>query len=213
MSAVSPTNKLITIIDYDAGNILNVLRALRHIGFNAVLASSPEEISKETSIIVIPGVGAFGQGMQNLKDRGFISYLDQWQKESKPLVGICLGMQLLFSESSEMGAHKGLGYLQGRMDKIPLQNKDSKKYPVPHIGWSEIKTKDNNSQGVFYFVHSYYAVQTAESEVISQTMYGDIKIPAIVGKGKTLGFQFHPEKSAENGLELLKSSITNLLST
>lgn len=126
-------------------------------------------------------------------------------------MGICLGMQLLFAESSELGQNKGLAYLSGRMDKIPHQVYGNKKFPVPHIGWAEVKTKSHESKGVCYFVHSYYAVETKEQEVIAWANYGEVQIPAIVQKNKTLGFQFHPEKSGESGLSLLKKSIISLL--
>ncbi len=202
---------LVTIVDYDAGNILNAFRAVKHIGFKVELAASPAEVSPETKVLMIPGVGAFGQGMQNLNDKKFVPFIDQWVAADKPLVGICLGMQLLFQESCEMGQYKGLGYLKGKMDKIPVQMIDGKKFPVPHVGWAGIKMKTSDSVSQCYFVHSYYAVDTDPNEVIGWGEYGHVKIPAIVGRKNILGFQFHPEKSAEYGLSLLQSSILSIL--
>lgn len=207
----NPQDLLVTIVDYDAGNILNAVRAIKHIGFNVTLASQPSEVPNETTILVIPGVGAFGQGMKNLKERQFDSFIDSWVAANKPLVGICLGMQLLFSESEEMGHTKGLGYLSGKMHKIPYQVIGDKKFPVPHVGWSEVKSQSSDFKGQCYFVHSYYAVETRPEEVVGWATYGNIQIPAIVKKNNTLGFQFHPEKSAEYGLSLLKNSMLSLL--
>jgi glutamine amidotransferase len=205
-------NILVTIIDYDAGNILNAVRAIKHIGFNVVLASKPQEVPPETAILIIPGVGAFGHGIKNIKERGFDIFINNWVKNNKPLVGICLGMQLLFEESCELGQFKGLGYLTGKMQKIPYQIINEKKYPVPHIGWAKVNSKRADLMHSFYFVHSYFATETKANEVLGVAQYGDIQIPAIVQKNNILGFQFHPEKSAQDGLTVLKKMLLELAS-
>ena len=200
----TPSLGVVTIIDYDAGNILNAVRAIKHIGYDTVLATKPSEVPVDTKVLVIPGVGAFGQGMAGLREREFERFLQAWVGQNKPLMGICLGMQLLFQNSIEMGNHKGLGFIEGHMDKIPFQNRDGKKLPVPHIGWCKIEESSQKMIGLCYFVHSYFATDVKPEHVLAWAQYGDIKIPAVVRKNNVIGFQFHPEKSSEFGLQVLR---------
>lgn len=205
-------SKLVTIIDYNVGNILNVARAFKHVGCEVAIVEEPKSISKSTDLLVLPGVGAFGSGMQELQNRGFVDFLGEYQSQSKPLIGICLGMQMLFESSNEMGLHKGLGFIKGKIDRIPNQIIQEKKYPVPHIGWKKMSSQQETHAdgGVVYFVHSYYVSEIAEEHLVSSVKYGEIKIPAIVRSGNTVGFQFHPEKSGNFGLEMLNRHIQTI---
>jgi len=192
---------LIGIVDYEMGNIFSLRAALGRLGCEYKLVSEKADISG-CSALILPGVGAFGDAIKNLKTKELDKVLINWIKQGKPLLGICLGMQLLFGGSEEHGFFQGLGILPGTVKKIPPGVK------VPHMGWNELKVakdhylfQDFFSQGYVYFVHSYYACTTAEY-ILATTSYG-IEIPAIVGKGNILGMQFHPEKSGAVGMKLL----------
>lgn len=205
-------NKLVTIIDYNVGNILNVARAFKHVGCEVSVVEKPDEINVKTNLLVLPGVGAFGSGMSELENRGFVDFLCKYNAQQMPLMGICLGMQMLFDSSKEMGEHKGLSFLSGKIDKIPNQIINNKKYPVPHIGWKRMSSSIDQdlNNGVVYFVHSYYVNEVDNKNLISYVRYGDIKIPAVVRNGNTVGFQFHPEKSGVYGLEMLRRFVNDL---
>ncbi|MEK6628255.1 MAG: imidazole glycerol phosphate synthase subunit HisH [Bdellovibrionota bacterium] len=205
-------NKLVTIIDYNVGNILNVARAFKFIGCEVKIVQTATEIGV-TDLLVLPGVGSFSSGMLELEKRGFVEYLNEYHRhQKKNLMGICLGMQMLFENSLEHGESKGLGFLAGQVVKIPNQNIQGRKFPVPHVGWKKMQSHQSadKDEGTVYFVHSYF-VENAPEEIISTSItYGDVKIPAVVKKDNIIGFQFHPEKSAEYGLALLKKSILSL---
>lgn len=197
---------MIGIVDYQVGNVGNVMRALRTLGYNAEVIPFPEEVNDEVSGLILPGVGAFSPAMQNLKDRGWADFLRSWDKEDRPLLGICLGMQLLCEESRENGLHKGLGIIQGSV--ISLETRK-----LPHMGWNTIYWKDQvplserfNSEGkYFYFVHSF---ALAESEnAAATTEIEDKTFVSIVRKKNVTGFQFHPERSGNQGLQLLGSTL------
>ncbi len=203
--------KKVTILDYNVGNILNVFNAFKNVGADISIAQHADEVSAQTDLLVLPGVGAFGNGIKEVKSRGFDKLLINFNELNKPIIGICLGMQMLFENSYEMGEHNGLGLLPGRINKIPSQVIDGKKFPVPHVGWNKMisNQKEDADEGIVYFVHSYYA-QNIPSEILSSYVcYGDLKIPAIVKKDNILAFQFHPEKSGEYGLELIKKYLNN----
>lgn len=189
------------VVDYGAGNLLSVERALQRVGFTVALASRPEEI-QDAALVVLPGVGAFGPAARRLQEAGLWEALRSWARGGSPLLGLCLGMQLLFEESEEDGRHQGLGLLPGRVVRLPGGVK------VPHMGWNTLTvvraspvTAHVRSGAHAYFVHSYYA-QTPRRYVVAETVYG-ATIPAVVERRGVVGFQFHPEKSGEVGRQLL----------
>ncbi len=211
---------MIVIIDYGCGNLLSLKRALDEFKI-------PNEVSKDKTkilnaeLLILPGVGAFENAMNLLKKNDLISTILEFTiKRKKPLIGICLGMQILFTKSFEMGEHNGLNLIEGTVKKINKisNNKDIK---VPHISWNEIIFEKNTTLKTtliedlngrsFYFVHSYMAIPEKNINLIARCKYFDVEVPAIVQKDKVVGFQFHPEKSGKNGLKLLKKTIDNLL--
>jgi glutamine amidotransferase len=207
--------KQIVIVDYGVGNLRSVQKALEHVGAPAVIRSDPAAIDPAVSDrpagIVLPGVGAFGDGMAELRRRGLVAPLRCWVAAGRPLLGICLGMQLLFESSEEMGEHEGLGLLSGRVVRFPPGD-----LKVPHVGWNQLRLAGSSSQGQHpllagvadgayaYFVHSYYAEPAEPGDVLAMTDYG-LSFAAIVGRGRVWGAQFHPEKSQEVGLQLLSN--------
>lgn len=194
------------LIDYGIGNIFNIVRALRHIGIEVILCQTPK-LLREADCVLLPGVGAFGNCMEALKQRGFIEPIKQYVQNNGFLLGICVGMQLLADKSEEFGVHQGLGLIPGTVkhlkDVIPNKNKIT----VPHIAWREVVVTDQAQlllNSSYYFVHSYvFCCDNPENE-IAHCLYENVQVVAIVGKGNVYGVQFHPEKSGENGLRLLK---------
>jgi glutamine amidotransferase len=202
---------VIAIIDYGAGNIFSVKNALDYIGEASELTSDPEK-QKKAEKLILPGVGAFPDAMKMLGEKGLIKAIKEEAEQGKPLLGICLGMQILFEKGYEFGETEGLGLIEGYVDAIvPPEGTELK---IPHMGWNDVKiinedpvAKSVKEGDMFYFVHSYKAV-TNEENIILATSYGE-KIPALV-KSKTrptYGAQFHPEKSGEKGIELLRNFI------
>ncbi len=199
--------KNIAIIDYGCGNILSLKRALSKIGYNSDLTRDSDKISKATHLI-LPGVGAFGNAMELLKKYNLLSSIKSHGNDGKPLLGICLGMQLLLSNSYEFGKHEGLNLIEGSVEKISDQTK--KKIKIPHIGWNKIKFnymakeyKKFDGKN-FYFVHSFIAKTTNSKNTIAYSNFSNLKIPSIIKRNNVTGFQFHPEKSHTDGLSLIK---------
>ncbi len=201
---------MIAIIDYGMGNLHSVEKALQKVGAQTAIVAEPEGI-KEAEALILPGVGAFGKGMENLHQRGFPQVVREWVAAGKPLLGICLGLQLLFEESEEMGIHEGLGLLPGRVMRFqgPLK--------VPHIGWNQIHPVQPSpilegiTDGSYaYFVHSYYAQPADPTVVLATTDYG-VEFASVVGKGNVFGLQFHPEKSQAVGLRILRNFVGSLI--
>ena len=204
-------SKKITIIDYGMGNLYSVQNALKAIGAEPVVTSDAAVIAQAEKIL-LPGVGAFGDCMANLERSGLIPVIMDSLNSGKPFLGICLGMQLLFDESHEYGVHKGLGLIKGKIASI---DEDLKKngitgLKVPHIGWNSLQfEKDEplfryNKPGDYvYYVHSFYGTDCEES-TIATSEYG-VTITGAVRSGKVYGTQFHPEKSGEAGLKMLKA--------
>ncbi|MBU3185788.1 imidazole glycerol phosphate synthase subunit HisH [Clostridium estertheticum] len=195
---------MIAIVDYGVGNLNSVQNALKSLNILSIISSNAEEISKCRSIIV-PGVGAFPDAMKNMKETGIDEVIKQAAKEGKPILGICLGMQLFFEESCEIEKCPGLGLLKGNIIKLEGSIK------IPHMGWNSLSFENNSPllRGIeenqyVYFVHSYYAVNCEEGIINAYSMY-EKKIPAIVSKGNIFGMQFHPEKSGDFGMKLLKN--------
>jgi glutamine amidotransferase len=199
--------KNIIIIDYNCGNILSIKRALNKMNLNSKLSRDMTEISNATHLI-LPGVGAFGSAMSLLTKYKLIEPIKKHVKKNKPLLGICLGMQLLLTKSFEFGEFDGLNFIEGTVEKITDQTK--KKIKTPHIGWSEIyfekekKIFEKFDKKIFYFIHSYIAITKNKENTIAYTEFEDLKLPAIIKNKNIYGFQFHPEKSHTTGLELIK---------
>lgn len=198
---------MIAIIDYGAGNIQSVYKALKYIDCDAVVTKDADEILKSDGAI-LPGVGSFGDTMDTMEKYGIKDTVIKCVESGKPFLGICLGLQLLFPESEESLGAKGLSILEGKIKKIPSNNGQLK---IPHIGWNnlDIKKKDGLFKGIdgspfVYFVHSYYLDAYDKSIVSSQTSYGTL-IDASVQKGSVFATQFHPEKSGEVGLKMLRN--------
>ncbi|MER2125237.1 MAG: imidazole glycerol phosphate synthase subunit HisH [Exiguobacterium indicum] len=181
---------MIAIVDYGVGNIANIERVLKQLG-EAVIVTNDAELLEQAEALVLPGVGAYAPAMERLKETGLVDFLKE-QAEKKPFLGICLGMQLLFESSDEDGLTEGLGILPGTIEKLPSDVR------LPHMGWHQLT---NHGEAV-YFVHSYGAVCGPEW-IVDSVEYGRL-VPAIVQKGQVTGMQFHPEKSGEVGLKLLK---------
>lgn len=197
----------IGIIDYGMCNILNVARAFEYCGAVTEVLTRPHQLA-DVAAVVLPGVGAFSEAMVELRQRGFVDALRTSVADGRPLLGICLGMQLLLETSEEFGFSEGLGFIPGSVRCIPQQA--DKAFKVPHTGWGELRVSPSGAgglslEGSFYFVHSYMAVLEDESSCVASCQYGEINIASVVKNDQVTGFQFHPEKSAASGLELIRS--------
>ena len=198
---------MLAVIDYGAGNLRSVLHALKYLNAeNVKLVHQPDEL-KGASKIILPGVGAFGAGMQELHKRDLVTTLKLAINSGIPYLGICLGMQFLFEKSDEMGEHEGLGILDGYVTRFEPHDD----YKVPHMGWNQLNFKrsnplfDNiNPDSYAYFVHSYYCVPKNTDDVVITADYGT-PFTAGVQRDNIFGVQFHPEKSQEVGLQILKN--------
>ena len=201
---------MITIVDYKTGNLGSIQNILKRIGEQSVVTSDKEVIADATKLI-LPGVGAFDTGMRNLNDLDLIGVLNRKVVEEKiPVLGICLGMQLL-SKGSEEGEFEGLGWIDARTIRFCF--KDSMEYKIPHMGWNFIKQhkpskllENMYSEPRFYFVHSYYFKSMEDKDVLTSTEY-EIEFTSAVEKENILGVQFHPEKSHKFGMKLLKNFV------
>jgi glutamine amidotransferase len=199
---------VIAIADYGIGNLGSVTKGFRHAGAEVVLTGDPQ-VLRAADALVLPGDGAFAATMAEVTARGLVSVLREAVAESKPLLGICIGMQLLFEESEEHGRHRGLGFLPGRVRRF------DDGLPVPHMGWNRLRPRqphpflDGLGEGEHvYFVHSYYCDAPA-SVTLATSDYGR-DFAAVVGQGSVLGVQFHPEKSQAVGLRLLRNFVRML---
>ena len=197
---------MIAVIDYDAGNIKSVQKALEFLGKQAVVTRDRNEILTAERVI-LPGVGNFGDAMAKLKNFGLVSVLEEVAKQGTPFLGICLGLQLLFEESEESPGVKGLGLLPGRIVRIPKETG----LKIPQIGWNALKYPSKGRlfekvpEGAYvYFVHSYY-LQAQEKEIVKATVEYGVTVEASVEKDNIFGCQFHPEKSSEAGLQILRN--------
>lgn len=198
---------MIGIIDYGMGNLFSVSKALERIGIPYIISESPDEL-EQTKGVILPGVGAFKDATARLEEKGLDQFIHQYVESGRPLLGICLGMQLLFEESGENGSFKGLGLLKGRIVRIPDTDSDGSRLKVPHMGWNKLHFQQEApvlhgiEDGYVYFVHSYYADGVEETALLATADYG-VKVPAVVGQGNVWGMQFHPEKSSATGMQLL----------
>ena len=209
----------VTIIDYGLGNLYSIRRAIEHLGGQVDISDQPSVISSAKKLI-LPGVGAFGEGMSNLAKRGLIEPIKEHMACGKMLLGICLGMQLMMDESEEFGIHKGLGIIRGKVKRLSLYA-GTEHYKIPHVGWSSIShpvstenrwaaaiLKDVPSGSFFYFVHSFAAIPDDVTATAAVTEYGGRSFSSVIVKKNFFGCQFHPEKSADAGLAVLKNFLT-----
>ena len=193
---------MIAIIDYGMGNLRSVQKAFEFLGFAAEIVEEPERLSGATHL-VLPGDAAFGDAMRNLRAAGWDQAILEGIAAKKPFLGICVGLQLMFSESEEMGQHSGLGIMPGKCVRFPVTER------VPQIGWNQVAIKRDvpllagvPEGSFFYFVHSFYVETVNESDCVATTDYG-LDYTSIAGDGRVFGVQFHPEKSQAHGLRLL----------
>lgn len=209
----------VTVIDYGVGNLLSVQRGLEYCGAHVTLTSDAEQILS-ASRIVLPGVGAFQNGMQALEQLGLIEVIQEVANRKIPLLGICLGMQLLLTESEEFGLTKGLGLIPGRVIPVPTHALNGETQKIPHIGWSSLQYSniekkwdgsvlhDNQPGSAAYFVHSFMAIPDLGEHRVADCIYGGHRVPAVIACNQISGCQFHPEKSGEVGLKVLRRFIS-----
>ncbi len=201
---------MIALIDYGISNLRSVQKAFEHLGTEVTLVDTPDRLDRADRLI-LPGVGAFPAGMQGLQERGLIEPIKQAARAGKPLIGICLGMQLLFDASNEMGETQGLGLLPGQVTRLGDPSSGVRGLKVPHMGWNQLDVlrdhplvHDLASGSYAYFVHSYAVYPDQQEMVLATTDYGG-PFAVIVGRENVCGLQFHPEKSQVVGLKLLRN--------
>jgi imidazole glycerol-phosphate synthase subunit HisH len=204
----------VAIVDYGMGNLFSVRQACERTGMQPSITNSKKLIS-DASAVILPGVGAFGDAMQILDRLDLVRVLQDFAATGRPMAGICLGMQLLMTESYEFGRHRGLGLINGEVVRLPETKQGNKKLKVPNIGWSRIYSAANRPwdgslleglpDGAFmYFVHSYYPKPGADDVKLSFSRYGEFEFCSSVEKGNIFGCQFHPERSGTHGLSIYK---------
>ena len=203
--------KKIGIVDFGLGNLFSVKQAIHKIGAESTLVSSPDEL-KQMDALILPGVGAFGEAMNQLQSLKLDQALKEWVASGKPLLGVCLGLQLLLDSSEEFGEHKGLGIIPGKVKKFPTSHK-GQPLRIPHMGWAGINHSQQNHpslEGVnpkseMYFVHSYYVELSDPQHELTWTDYEGFRYTSSVAKSNVWAFQFHPEKSANDGLRIYQN--------
>ena len=225
-------NHIVAIVDYGLGNLFSVKRACEHVGLKGVITNSSELIS-EASAVILPGVGAFGDAMEHLERLDLIQLLRDIALSGKPFIGICLGMQLLMTESYEFGFHHGLDLIRGSVNKFEISmGQNGKKVKVPQVGWNQIFSTQWENTGVYetadkkasslakwsgtlldglpeqeymYFVHSYYTKPDDEGVILSQSDYSNVRFCSSLQKGNIIATQFHPERSGPQGLKFYQN--------
>jgi imidazole glycerol-phosphate synthase subunit HisH len=204
------TTPRVTVIDYGIGNLHSVVKALRHEGAEVTVTADPRDVPNAERLI-LPGVGAFPDGMRGLRERGLVEPLRAYAASGRPMLGICLGMQLMMGESEEFGRHEGLGIVPGRVVEIRREAG----FKVPQIGWNRIFAPNGHGWAgtplsaveegaMVYFVHSFTAVPDREEDRLADSLYANQRISAAVRRGRVWGCQFHPEKSGTVGLGILR---------
>lgn len=205
----------IVVVDYGVGNLLSITRAIKSVGADVLVTNDPDGITHAEKLI-LPGVGSFGYAMQELDSRRLIDPIKEYASSGRPFMGICLGMQLMFDRSEEFGVHAGLGIIPGSVDALPQFAISGKPHKIPHIGWNEIIVARENgwsgsilskiSQNIpMYFVHSYAGAPTFSEHILAETNYNGQVFCSVVKMGNLYGFQGHPEKSGQHGLEIIRA--------
>ncbi len=205
-------NTKVTIVDYGLGNLLSVKRAFEYLNTEVEIAESPDQVQKAERLI-IPGVGAFPRGMEELGKRNLIDSIKTFNEFERPLFAICLGMQLLMDSGEEHEKTKGLNLIEGNVIKFPNQNNEFNEFKIPHIGWGSLKFKPSNAKYEkfkqfenlqMYFVHSYYVELVNHDDSLATTKNDYFEFTSVVSKNNIIGCQFHPEKSGRIGLSLIE---------
>lgn len=208
-------NQEVTVIDYGVGNLLSVQRGFEYVGAKVIVTSDPK-IILASERVVLPGVGAFPNAMRALNDLSLTPVIQKFAELGRPLLAICLGMQLLMDESDEFGITSGLCLIPGRVVQLPPETEVGEPQKIPHIGWGELQVSDTRKDwsgtllqdiqlgDATYFVHSYMAQPASPAHRIAEVEYGGHQIPAVISKNQITGCQFHPEKSGEVGLKILQ---------
>jgi glutamine amidotransferase len=203
------------IVDYGMGNLLSVARAVAAVGGEPILVEHPEDLAA-ASLLILPGVGAFGAAMGELSSRGLIEPIKAHCRSGRPFLGICLGMQLMLEESEEFGAHGGLGLIPGAVRAIPCKSLDGTSRKIPHIGWNRLISpsperwkntllKEANADFAMYFVHSFSVKPRDPADLLASVDYDGISLTAAIARDNMTGFQGHPEKSGPKGLRILQN--------
>ncbi len=201
---------MIAIVDYNMGNLASVKNAFAKLGKDTVVESNPGNF-KDYDKLILPGVGAFGDAMEHLRERNMIDAIKEFAASGKPIIGICLGMQLLFESSEEFGEHEGLGLIKGHVKAFD-ESKFSEPLKVPHMGWNRMFTNEHplfdglDENHYLYFVHTFHVTCDDETDIIGRTDYG-YEFTSAVAHNNIMGIQPHPEKSHENGLKILENFI------
>lgn len=201
---------MIGIVDYGMGNLFSVSKALERLNAPYFISQYKDGLM-EADALLVPGVGSFRDAMDVLNRTGLTEMIRDFAATGKPVLGICLGMQLLFEESTENGRTAGLKLLPGKVERFSGQTADGEHYKVPHMGWNKLRFTGDSSlltsleEDYVYFVHSYYARPDDQDVLIAVGDYHDVEVPAIVGRNNIIGMQFHPEKSSDMGMALLRN--------
>jgi len=204
---------MILILDYGIGNLLSIERAFKKLNQKTKISNSKSDFL-EASHLLLPGVGAFNFAMKNIQQRSLVDHIIKFVNSGKPVLGTCLGMQLLLSSSNEFGFNQGLNLFEGEVVSLKLLNKDKQKFRLPHIGWRKIekninqnnklmKNIDNNDE--FYYVHSFFCNTKKKEDNLAYCNFYENSFPCIINKKNVFGVQFHPEKSGKSGLKILKN--------
>lgn len=208
----------VAIVDHGLGNMLSVRLACERVGLPARLSSDPSFIANAPAVI-LPGVGAFGKAVEGLQGSGLIKAIERFVETGRPLVGICLGLQLFMTESYEFGRHPGFGFFEGPVVRLEPKTEDGRRLKVPRVGWDVVHFEtDGRNDGVaakllngvpdgvhMYFLHSYVASPARSDVVVGTTRHGETTIPAVLGRSNLAAFQFHPERSGETGLRIYRN--------
>lgn len=207
----------VTVIDYGIGNLLNVVRALRHCDADVTVASAATDLAALPERLVLPGVGAFAGGMAEMRERGFDDLVRSFAATGRPFLGICVGAQMLFDVGEEFGECSGLGLIAGRVRPVPAVGANGVPHRIPHIGWSGLHRppsgrnwngtplEDLHEGDTVYFVHSFAPDPADDGHRLAHTLYDGVPVCAAVGRDNLWGCQFHPERSGENGLRILRA--------
>ena len=206
----------VVVVDYGIGNLLSVTRALARVGADAALSNSPNEVGAADRVI-LPGVGAFGDGMAGLAAAGLTDTVKRYADRGRPFLGICLGMQMMLDTSMEFGSHAGLGLIAGTVVPVPTTTSDNKPHKIPHIGWNRLTPAGDNWNSTIleglsddrdtYFVHSFMADPADPAHRLADCDYNGRRVSAMIRRDHLYGCQFHPEKSGPVGLRILQSFV------